>query len=122
MGTVAEVVADSIEQLEAREGELVVLIEAAKPELREIRVALRGLRKLAESNGGGARSGGAVDRAATNAEKDAVLRVLADGGARPSKIASEAGFDGGVARKALAELQESGDVETYGRGLWRLAE
>ncbi len=118
----------TIHQLAEREVELQAEIERvqgeAKAELRDVRKALTALQKqIGKPSANGA---GAEPEEPTNEVKEAVMRELqarrenGPGGARPAAIGAALALDPGLVRRALEELAGSGDVESYGKGLWRL--
>lgn len=124
MSETHDILQGTISELEDRETALVEEIERlqglVKAELKDVRKALGSLRKQLN----GAVPATEEPAVVTNETKDAVMRELEGkngSGARAAGIASAASLNQNAVRAALEQLAESGDVETYGKGLWRIA-
>lgn len=124
MTETAEILAGTVAELEQREAALKEEIERvqtrARVELRDVQKALRAIRKHANGAVAPPVEEPEADREVDDEDKQAILRVLAGGkGMRVSAIARECELPDRLVSNALQQLVASGDLETYGRGLYR---
>lgn len=129
MSDTTEIIETAIDELRLREErierEIAEVTEKLKPELKEIRKAIRrleGAGGTTPGNGSPPRSDSEPSAEPTTESKDAVMAHFGTTkkGARQGQIADATGMSVALVKASLLELEESGDVQRYGVGMWRV--